>query len=157
MSVHRSMVKALNSLDADQYTSALFIKQNCSILIQNDFWTPQQLADELELSVQYVYQIIKGKHALLTLNVQRIGGRWLILTPDAQRFIDEYRNRSPQYYSPNDLAQAIGKSRKYVLDALTGYGGRREPRLAGVKRGDRWVIAKDEAERFIGEHGGRRV
>ncbi len=116
-----------------------------------NFWTPKELADELELSVQYVYQIIKGKHPSLTLNVQRIGGRWLISAPDAQTFIEEYRN--PQRYTPQDLATAIGKSRKYVLDALTGYGGRKEPRLAGEKRGDRWVIAKEEAERFIREHG----
>ena len=32
------------------------------------------------------------------------------------------------------------------------YGGRKEPRLAGVKRGDRWVIERNEAERFIGLH-----
>jgi transcriptional regulator with XRE-family HTH domain len=119
-------------------------------LTQIDFWTPQELADELELSVQYVYQIIKGKHASLTVNVQRIGGRWLILDEDAQRFIAEYRN--PQHYTPQDLAKAIGKSRKYVLDALTGYGGRKEPRLAAEKRGDRWIVAKEDAERFIRQH-----
>jgi hypothetical protein len=34
-----------------------------------------------------------------------------------------------------------------------GYSGRKAPRLAGEKRGDRWVIAKEEAERFIREHG----
>jgi hypothetical protein len=103
------------------------------------------------LSVQYVYQIIKGKHPSLTLEVQRIGGRWLISAPDAQTFIEKFRN--PQDYSPQYIAKAIGKSRKYVLDALTGYGGRGVKRLIGEKRGTRWFIGKEEAERFIREHG----
>jgi hypothetical protein len=119
-------------------------------LTQIDFWTPKELADELELSVQYVYQIIKGKHPSLTLSVQRIGGRWLISAPEVQTFIDEYKN--PQHYTPQDIATAIGKSRKYVLDALTGYGGRKEPRLAGFKRGDRWIVMKKDAEQFISVH-----
>jgi predicted DNA-binding protein YlxM (UPF0122 family) len=119
-------------------------------LTQIDFWTPKQIADELDLSAQYVYQIIKGRHPSLTLNVQRIGGRWLVSASDAQRFMHDYRN--PQHYSPQEIATAIKMSRKYVLDALTGYGGRKTPRLAGVKRGERWVIGKEEAEHFIREH-----
>jgi AraC-like DNA-binding protein len=122
-------------------------------LTQIEFWTPKQLADELELSVQYVYQIIKGKHPSLKLDVQRIGGRWLVSDLEAQRFMHDYRN--PHHYSPNDLATAIGKSRKYVLDALTGYGGRKTPRLAGEKRGERWVIGKEDAEQFIKQHSSK--
>ena len=85
------------------------------------------------------------------MDATKIGGRWVVSHEEARRFIQEYQN--PSYYTPQDIAIAIGKTRSYVLDALTGYGGRKEPRLAGEKRGDRWVIGKEEAERFIGEHG----
>jgi hypothetical protein len=120
-------------------------------LTQLNLWTTKQIADELDLSVSYVLQVIYGNFPLQTLKAQKLGDRWLIPEDEAQRFIREYRN--PSYYTPQDIATAIGKSRKYVLDALTGYGGRKEPRLAGEKRGDRWVIGKEEAERFIREHG----
>jgi hypothetical protein len=119
-----------------------------------DFRTLQQLADELDVTVQYIHRIRKGVHPLKSLDATKIGGRWVVATDEANRFLREYR--APSYYTPQDIAEAIGMTRKYVLDALTGYGGRKEPRLAGVKRGDRWVIAKVEAQRFIGEHGKSR-
>lgn len=121
------------------------------------FWTPQEIADELNLSSTFVLQIINKELPYQQIHATKVSGRWLIEALEAERFISEYRasgkTREKDFYSPNDLAKAIGKSRKYVLDALTGYGGRKEPRLAGEKRGDRWVIGKEEAERFSGEHG----
>jgi hypothetical protein len=115
-----------------------------------NFWTPAQIADELKVSHDYILQIISGKFPLLQLDATKVGGRWLITENEAKRFIREYH--APPYYTPQDIAEAIGMTRKYVLDQLTGYGGRKEPRLAGTKRGDRWVIEKGEAERFIGLH-----
>lgn len=116
-----------------------------------NFWTLQQLADELDVTVQYIHHIRQGKHALHSLSATKNGGRWFVSEDEARRFIQEYRN--PSYYTPQDIAEAIGKTRSYVQDQLTGYGGRKEPRLAGEKRGDRWVIGKEEGDRFIGEHG----
>jgi transcriptional regulator with XRE-family HTH domain len=115
-----------------------------------NFWTFQQIADELNVTVQYIQRIREGKYPLRTLDATKIGGRWVVSEVEAKRFISEYK--SPPYYTPQDIAEAIGMTRKYVLDALTGYGGRKAPRLAGEKRGDRWVISREEAERFIEEH-----
>ena len=118
-----------------------------------DFWTPKQLAGELGVTPQYIVQVIKGKFTDRELPAEQISGRWLISNEAAKDFIQKFNDPKKTFFTPGEVARTIGKSRAYVRDALTGYGGRREPRLAGVKRGDRWVIAKGEAERFIGEHG----
>ena len=115
-------------------------------------WTPQEIADEIGMSRQFIVDIIVGKTKKYSLSATKIGWGWAVADMDAREFIDAFSNQQKETYSPQEIAQAIGKSRKYVLDALTGYGGRKEPRLAGEKRGDRWCIAKGEAERFIGEH-----
>jgi hypothetical protein len=121
------------------------------------FWTPHEIADELDLSATFVLRIINNELPYQFIQATKVSGRWLIETPEAERFISQYRSsgktRAKDFYSPQDLAKAIDKSRKYVLDALTGYGGRKEPRLAGEKRGERWVISREEGDRFIGEHG----
>jgi hypothetical protein len=117
---------------------------------QLNLWTTKQIADELNLSVSYILQVIYGNFPLQSLNAQKVGDRWLVPEKEAERFIVEYRN--PSHYTPQDIAKSIGKSRKYVLDQLTGYGGRKEPTLKGEKRGDRWVIEREEGERFIGKH-----
>jgi hypothetical protein len=114
------------------------------------FWTPAKIADALSVSHDYILQVIAGKFPLLTLNATKVEGRWLITQKEANRFISEYH--SPPYYTPQDIAEAIGMTRSYVQNCLTGYGGRKEPRLAGTKRGDRWVVEKEEAERFISAH-----
>jgi hypothetical protein len=68
-------------------------------------------------------------------------------------FIDQYKKPlQKEFYSPQEIAKAIGKSRRYILDALTGYGNREEPRLKAQKKGARWIISKTEAERFIRKH-----
>jgi hypothetical protein len=115
-------------------------------------WTPQEIADEIGMSRQFVVDIIVGKTKKYSLSATKIGWGWAISDADARKFIDAYSNPVKEHYTPQDIATAIGKSRKYVLDALTGYGGRKEPRLAGTKRGDRWVVEKEEAERFISAH-----
>ena len=120
---------------------------------QLGIWTPQEIADEIKMPRQFVLDVIAGKRKTYILPATKIGRSWAIVDADAQRFIEQITNPQNLTYSPSDLAKAIGKSRKYVLDALTGYGGRKEPRLAGEKRGDRWVIGKEEGDRFIGEHG----
>jgi hypothetical protein len=116
-------------------------------------WTPQEIADAIGMSRQFVVDIIVGKTKKYSLSATKIGWGWAIADAEARRFIDAFFSPQKDFYSPNDLAKAIGKSRKYVLDALTGYGGRTAPRLAGVKRGERWCISREEAERFIREHG----
>jgi hypothetical protein len=114
------------------------------------FWTPAKIADELGVSHDYILQVIAGKFPLLTLRATKVEGRWLITDQEANRFITEYR--TPPYYTPQDIAEAIGMTRSYVQNCLTGYGGRKEPTLKGEKRGDRWVIEREEAERFIELH-----
>jgi hypothetical protein len=116
-------------------------------------WTPQEIADEIGMSREFVMSVINGKTAKHSLRAAKKGRTWLIADTEAMAFIERYRNPQKDWYTPNDIAKAIGKSRPYVLDALTGYGGRKEPRLAGFKRGDRWVIGKEEGDRFIAEHG----
>jgi hypothetical protein len=116
-------------------------------------WTPQEIADEIGMSREFVVTAIKGRTARYSLSATKKGRTWLISDADAKEFIDKFRNPVRQWYTPNDIAKAIGMTRTYVMNCITGYGGRKEPRLAGVKRGDRWCIGKEEAERFIGEHG----
>jgi hypothetical protein len=115
-------------------------------------WTPQEIADEIDVSRQWVIDVIVGKTKRYTLPASKKGRNWLISDNDARRFISEYQNLEQEFYTPLKIAQAIGMTRKYVLDCLTGYGGRVDPRLLGEKRGTRWVIGKAEAERFIREH-----
>jgi hypothetical protein len=115
-------------------------------------WTPQEIADEIGMSRQFVVDIIVGKTKKYSLSATKIGWGWAIADADARKFIDEYSNPVKEWYTPQDIAKAIDKSRKYVLDALTGYGGRTEPRLAGEKRGDRWIVMKKDAEQFITVH-----
>jgi hypothetical protein len=115
-------------------------------------WTPQEIADEIGMSRQFVIDIIVGKTKKHSLSATKIGWAWAITDADARKFIDAFSSPQKESYSPQDIAAAIGKSRKYVLDALTGYGGRKEPRLAGEKRGERWIVTKEDAERFIESH-----
>ncbi len=115
-------------------------------------WTPQEIADEIGMSRQFIVDIIVEKTKKYRLSATKRGRTWLISDAEAKAFIERFRNPQPESYTINTVAKAIGKSHKYVKDALTGYGGRKEPRLAGVKRGDRWVIGKEEAERFISMH-----
>jgi hypothetical protein len=123
-------------------------------MFENHVWTPQDIANQLGMSRQFVIDAITGKTKKYQLSAQKMGRSWIISDAEAKAFIDRYQNPEKEFYSTIDIAKAIGKSRKYVLDALTGYGGRKETRLAGDKRGYRWVISKDEAENFIREHGG---
>jgi hypothetical protein len=116
-------------------------------------WTPQEIAEAIGMSREFVMSVINGKTTKHSLTAIKKGRTWLIAENEAIRFIERYRNPQKEWYTPNDIATAIGKSRPYVLDALTGYGGRKEPRLTGEKRGDRWVIGKEEGDRFIEEHG----
>lgn len=119
---------------------------------QFDFWTPQQIAQELGVTTGYISRILGGKSGNLTLSALKVSRRWLIADADAKAFIEKFQSTEKEFYTPGDIAKAIGTSRTYVLYALTGYGGRKEPRLVGQKRGDRWVISKEEAERFISAH-----
>jgi hypothetical protein len=115
-------------------------------------WTPQEIADEIDVSRQFVIDVITGKTKRYRLPASKKGRNWLISESDAKQFIREYRNLESEFYTPLQIAQAIGMTRKYVLDQLTGYGGRKELTLKGEKRGDRWVIEREEAERFIELH-----
>jgi hypothetical protein len=115
-------------------------------------WTPQEIADEIGMSREFVMSVINGKTAKHSLIAVKKGRTWLIAEDEATGFIERFRNPQKEWFTPNDIATAIGKSRPYVLDALTGYGGRKTPRLTGEKRGDRWVVEKEEAEGFISAH-----
>jgi hypothetical protein len=115
-------------------------------------WTPQEIADEIGMSREFVIAVITGKTSRHTLSATKKSRTWLISEADAKNFIDKFRNPVKEWYTPNDIAKAIGMTRTYIMNCLTGYGGRKEPRLAGVKRGDRWCIGKEEGDRFVREH-----
>jgi predicted transcriptional regulator len=115
-------------------------------------WTPQEIADEIGMSRQFIVDIIVEKTKKYKLSAAKRGRTWLISDAEAKAFIERFRNPQPEWYTINTIAKAIGKSHKYVKDALTGYGGRKTPRLAGTKQGDRWVVEKEEAEQFISAH-----
>jgi hypothetical protein len=124
---------------------------------QIGYWTPKEIADELKVTSRFILQIISGKVPTFKIDAVKVSGRWLVEDAEARRFMERYSTGVPlqekAFYTPNDIAKAIGKSRPYVLDALTGYGGRKlPPLLAGVKQEKRWVVEREEAERFIGEH-----
>jgi hypothetical protein len=121
-------------------------------MTQFDFWTPQQIAEELELTAGYIVEIIHGKSVNMPLPATKVSGRWLISDADARAFIEKFKSEEKEFYTPGDIARAIGTSRTYVLYALTGYGGREEPRLSGQKKGLRWVITKTEGDKFIASH-----
>lgn len=118
-----------------------------------DLWTLQEIADEIGKPRQFVIDIVLEKNKKYVLHARKIGRSWLVNDSDAKSFIECFRDPQSEWYYINTIAKAIGKSHKYVKDALTGYGGRKEPRLSGEKRGNRWIIEKKEAERFIEEHG----
>ena len=118
-----------------------------------DLWTLQEIADEIGKPRQFVIDIVLEKNKKYILHARKIGRSWLVNDSDAKSFIERFRDPQSEWYYINTIAKAIGKSHKYVKDALTGYGGRKEPRLAGEKRGDRWVISREEGDRFIKEHG----
>ncbi len=118
-----------------------------------DLWTLQEIADEIGKPRQFVIDIVLEKNKKYILHARKIGRSWLVNDSDAKSFIERFRDPQSEWYYINTIAKAIGKSHKYVKDALTGYGGRKEPRLAGEKRGDRWFISREEGDRFIKEHG----
>jgi hypothetical protein len=120
------------------------------------FWTPKELADHVGKSRQFIIDCIIGRTSQYSLKATKLGRVWVIADKDAQELVQKITRPQKEWYTPNDIAKAIGMTRTHVLNCLTGYGGRKEPRLAGEKRGDRWVIAKVEAQRFIGEHGKSR-
>jgi 3-methyladenine DNA glycosylase AlkD len=119
---------------------------------ESDLWTLQEIADEISKPRQFVIDIVLEKNRKHVLHARKIGRSWLVNDSEARAFIERFRNPQPEWYTINTIAKAIGKSHKYVKDALTGYGGRKEPRLAGVKRGTRWCIGKEEGDRFVREH-----
>jgi hypothetical protein len=123
---------------------------------QIGYWTPKEIADELKVTPRFILQIINGDLPRLKIEAVKVSGRWLVEDSEARRFIKAYVSGEPlkekKFYTPNDIAKAIGKSRPYVLDALTGYDDRETPRLEGEKQNGRWVIEKKEGKRFIDLH-----
>ena len=85
------------------------------------FWTPHEIADELDLTANFVLRIINNELPYQQIQAAKVSGRWLVEASEAERFIAEYRasgkTKEKDFYSPADIAKAIGKSRKYVLDA----------------------------------------
>lgn len=114
-------------------------------------WTTKEIANELSMSRQFVIDSITGRSPY-KLVAQKFGSVWCISDTDAKAFIHLVKNLYVDSYTPQQIADEIGKSRKYVLDALTGYGGKKPPRLKGEKHGKHWLIQKDEAQSFINEH-----
>jgi biotin operon repressor len=120
------------------------------------YWTPQQIADEIKRSTVFVIDCLKGKRKIGLKGIQFGKGKnWFIKDADAREFIRKIQAED-QNWSPAQLAKAVGKSRKYILDAITGYGGTREPSLRAAREGSRWIIERADAEAFILRDGQRR-
>lgn len=116
------------------------------------FWTPTELADHVGKSRQFIIDCITGRTSRYSLTAKKLGRVWVIADADAQELIQQVTKPQKEWYTPNDIAKAIRMTRTHVLNCLTGYGGKQTPRLVGTKRGDRWIISREEAERFIEEH-----
>ena len=112
------------------------------------FWTTQEIADALSKSRQFVVDAINGKSGQYTLKAVKVNGKWFVSDRDAQDFIEYHRHRE-KYVSPIFVARAIGRSRQFVMDAITGYGGNRAPSLKAKKQGERWLISISDAKKFI--------
>ena len=110
-------------------------------------WTIQEIAQHLEVSSNHIQQIIKGKYPLIKLNATKVGRQWLVNDQDAQEFFKKFK--TPDYLTPQQIADELQKSRKWVVNQLTGYGGKREPTLLGEKVGNRWIVPVNEANAFI--------
>lgn len=112
------------------------------------FWTTQEIADTLSKSRQFVVDAINGKSGQHSLKAVKVNGKWFVSDKDAQDFIQYHRHKE-KYVSPIFIARAIGRSRQFVMDAITGYGGNRSPILKAKKEGERWFISSTDAEEFI--------
>ncbi|KAI9129045.1 hypothetical protein [Acaryochloris sp. CCMEE 5410] len=112
------------------------------------FWTTQEIADALSKSRQFVVDAINGKSTQRPLQAIKISGKWFVSDKDAQDFI-QYHRRKESFVSPIFVARAIGRSRQFVMDAITGYGGSRTPILKAKRQSNRWLISTSDAEEFI--------
>jgi hypothetical protein len=115
------------------------------------FWTTQEIADALDRSQRFVSDSIRGRSAY-ALAATKFGHNYLVADEEAKRFIAQVQAGDKGYFTPNQLAKAIGKSRRFIWDQLTGYDGKYPPSLIGTKQGIHWIISKEEAERFIALH-----
>ena len=120
------------------------------------YWTPQQIADAIKRSNIFVIRCLRseGKRELKGIQLGK-GNSWFIKDVDAREFIRKVQAED-QFWTPAQLAKAIGKSRKYILDAITGYERTREPRLRAVKEKRGWLIKRADAEAFILRDSQRR-
>lgn len=112
------------------------------------FWTTQEIADALSKSRQFVVDAISGKSNQRPLQAIKVNGKWFVSDEDAQDFIQYHRSQET-YVSPIYVAQAIGRSRQFVMDAITGYGGSRAPTLKAKRQRNRWLISTSDADEFI--------
>jgi hypothetical protein len=118
------------------------------------YWNTNQLMEATKRSRTFVTDCLQGKGKMALKGI-RIGTRqeWYVEDAVAREFIRRVEQEDRRK-SPAQLAKAVGKSRKYILDAITGYGGTREPRLRAVKEKQGWVIEEADAEEFIRKEKG---
>jgi hypothetical protein len=57
-----------------------------------------------------------------------------------------------KYWTPKEIAEAIGRSHQYVINAISQEGKNPPPELAANRYGTHWLIASAEAQRFIELH-----
>ena len=115
------------------------------------FLTTQEIADAISKSRKCVVDAINAKADEEPLRAIKVNGKWFIAQEDAQEFIKRHQEKK-SCFSPSSLAKAIGKSRQYVMDSITGYGGKREPTLRATKQGQHWLISETDAQEFIQRH-----
>jgi hypothetical protein len=57
-----------------------------------------------------------------------------------------------KYWTPKEIADAIGRSHQYVINAIGQEGKNPPPALIAHRSGTHWLIAAEEAQRFIELH-----
>jgi len=121
------------------------------------YWTPKQIADTLKRSRTFVTDCLQGKRKIALKGI-RVGARqeWFIKDADAREFIHKVQAED-QFWSPAQLAKATGKSRQYIVNVITGYGGTCEPRLKAIRVKQGWLIERADAEAFILQESQRRT
>jgi hypothetical protein len=67
------------------------------------------------MSRQFIIDTVVGKRKKYTLAARKLGSNWVIADADAREFIEKHRNPVKEWYTPNDIAQAIEMTDSFTI------------------------------------------